>query len=148
MRSTSTEQVLFAIASAYRNVALKRKQNYELSQGNESLSAANLTIYGNITGSQIQVATQNSCQTAIDLPVRREIQRFLFELESSLPKLHLELPQYLHLAANVDAIRDELKTPHSEISIIKSALKSLKRILEGAGGALLAQKVAELVLHL
>lgn len=99
-------------------------------------------FYGNITNSQIQQNVRNSNQTMhIDesYDKKDELKTWLDDmLKQNLPNIPLEPSRIDTVESAIKNIEIELEKSNSKPSIIKESLSSIKTVLEGAAGNLLA----------
>jgi hypothetical protein len=102
-------------------------------------------VMGNVIGSQIQQATQASQQVQISQDFQCGLSEFLSELEKKIIELRLDEAKQHDLSADLETIKAQLKASEPKRSIIKEALSSIRKILEGVGAALLAARAAELL---
>ncbi len=101
--------------------------------------AVNIINIQHMEGSQIQQGTTKSSQTGTfsfghinALPV------FITTLKSSLKDLHLQVDDMAEVVADVETIESQLKSSRPKGTILHESLKSIRNILEGATGSVLA----------
>lgn len=98
-------------------------------------------------GSQIQQGTNQSSQVLTfnnnDLET---ILKFISDLKRQLPELKLNEEIQAEITSDIETIESQAKSPHPKSAIIKECLLSIKAILEGMTGnviaALLIQQIA------
>ncbi len=101
-------------------------------------------------GSQIQQGTNQSSQvltySANDFEA---ILKFVADLKSQLFELRLNAETQAEVESDIATIESQIKSPRPKSAIIKECLISLRKILEGAAGnviaALLMQQIATLL---
>ena len=100
-------------------------------------------------GSQIQQGTNQSSQVltynANDIEA---ILKFVADLKSQLSELKLDADTQAEVQADIETIETQIKSPRPKYAIIKECLASLRTILEGIAGnviaALLVQQIGTL----
>jgi hypothetical protein len=70
-----------------------------------------------------------------------DVLNLLQRLKDELPTVHLEPDQEERLAAEVSSVEAEVKSPQPKAGVIKAGLGRIWRILEEAGGQVLALAV-------
>jgi hypothetical protein len=105
-------------------------------------------VMGDVVDSQIQQAGQAKTQIQVNEELQNVLSKFMIELDREISELKLETDEQRNLIANIETIKAQLKGSEPKHSIIKEALSSIKRVLEGVGAALLAAKAAELLTRL
>jgi hypothetical protein len=102
-------------------------------------------FFGPISNSQIQVGNRDSVQiaasTSLDL---KKVQDFLILLKESIDKLSVGVEEKKELDSDIKSVEAQLSSPKPKPSMIKEGLSSIRKILEGAGGKL----VADLLIYL
>jgi len=101
-------------------------------------------------GSQIQQGTSQSSQVltynANDIEA---LLKFLADMKSQLSELKLDADSQAEVQADVETIETQIKSPRPKFTVIKECLASLRTILEGIAGnviaALLAQQISTLL---
>jgi hypothetical protein len=107
----------------------------------ETASSANYTINynGPVGNSQVQQNTETSAQSIsisqIDLAAVAE---FLDSLTKQLPDLQLNEAENSQLRADIEAAASQVKAPRPSVVVLRECLRSVRNILEGCTGSLLA----------
>lgn len=102
-------------------------------------------FYGNVCGSQIQLGTEDSKQEIGTVSINTEsIQEFVNLLKSNVDEIKLSGDDKAELDAEVITIESQVKSPKPKDSIIKDSLGTVRRILEGASGSVVARLLTKL----
>jgi hypothetical protein len=107
----------------------------------EMASNANYTInyHGPVGNSQIQQNTQSSTQTmSVSHSDLKAVAEFLDGLRGHLADLKLNKESIAQLEADIRATESQLKAPHPSAVVIRECLRSVRNILEGCAGSVLA----------
>jgi hypothetical protein len=101
-------------------------------------------------GSQIQQGTNQSSQILTSSANDFEaIRKFVFDLNDQLVKLKLDAETQAEAESDITTIESQIKSPHPKSTIINECLTSLRTILEGAAGSVIAtlflQQIATLI---
>jgi hypothetical protein len=104
-----------------------------------------IQITGDVIDSQIQQATDASQQMQINADIKRDLSAFLKSVEEAVNTLGLQESALRDITANASTIDAQLHASSPKRSIIKEALSSIRRILEGAGATLLAAEAVKLL---
>ncbi len=100
-------------------------------------------------GSQIQQGTNRSSQvlnySSNDIEA---ITKFINDLKGQLPELKLDAETQTEVEADVETIEAQIKSPRPKHIIIREALLSLRRILEGAAGSVIATLLVQQIVAL
>lgn len=108
--------------------------------------AVNIIQIKNMTGSQIQQGTQQSNQTVTHSTNDLEaILSFANELKGKLSELELDDETQEEVKADIATIESQAGSPRPKYAIIKECLASIRIVLEGAAGNVIA---AALLNHL
>jgi hypothetical protein len=90
-------------------------------------------------GSQIQQGTIGSTQQGeFNIGNQEGLLKFLEELKRNLPELDLAQDDKSEIQADMSTIEAQLESSRPKKGIISESLGSIRRILEGAGGSLMA----------
>lgn len=93
-------------------------------------------------GSVIQQGTTNSAQKVkLTSAEKIEIDEFIKKLKLALPELTLTKEANSEVSADIATIEAQIGSERPKAGIIKESLLSIQRILEGAGGAILAHQL-------
>jgi hypothetical protein len=104
-------------------------------------------FYGPVGSSQIQQQTSSSGQSlVVDTLDIESILRFLTEIKENMSGLQLSSEMEQKIKAEVDTIDAQVSSPKPKVSIVRESLSSIRRILEGAGGAIAAKLLFSLIL--
>ena len=108
-------------------------------QSTEYFPPINLIQIGQMIGSQIQQGNYQSTQTGLfsegDLQV---IDDFIQTLKGKLSELKLDSDKQGEAEAEISSIEAQIRSPHPKPAIINECLSSLRSILEGAAGNVIA----------
>ena len=107
-----------------------------------------IQITGDVVGSQIQQATEESQQIQIAQDTQRALTEFLSSLEKDLTEIKAEANTLRNLKADIDTIKAQLGAAQPKRSIVREALSSIRSILESAGASLLAAEAAKILTNL
>lgn len=96
---------------------------------------------GTMTNSQLQQASEYSTQTQsnIDFGLAAQLAE---GVKNSIDQFNLDHDMVVHLNGELDTINTNLKAPEPNIEIIRPAFRSVRNILEGATGSVLATEYA------
>lgn len=104
----------------------------------------NIINVQNMAGSQIQQGTSESNQTySSSTSDYKDVFGFIMELEGKLDELQLDSSDAQEISADVSTIESQIKSSRPKNLIIKESLKSIKNILEGATGSVIASMFLE-----
>lgn len=95
-------------------------------------------IHGNISDSQIHVESVGSTQnqtTEFDIG---QVAKFIEALKGTIEILGLDEKEKKEAASEIETLEAQIKSPNPKQSIIRESLGSVRRILEGATGNLVA----------
>lgn len=149
-------RIIEAVRNIILNWALKLEEDGIKGEGlsfspkeKESASKGpqNITnFYGNVVSPQIQQGEVHGIQISVNLSDKlEEIRNFIEKFKEALPALKLTENQTEEAEAELQTIGAQVKSPKPKPSIIREGLKSLRTILEGAGGAVAGQLIGELI---
>lgn len=113
----------------------------------------NIIHVGKMINSQVQQASPGAQQMiAISIQLQQDIKKFLEELKESMDKIELNLEQKSDVNAEICTIEAQMKSTKPKSSMVRESLKSIKNILEGAAGGVVAnsliQNIAPLIFAL
>lgn len=109
----------------------------------EKESAKNVTFNINqMMNSQIQSNSSDSVQMFVnnDFDLER-LSVFLKELKSSIDKLDITDEEKDEVKSDVKSIESQINSPKPKYPIIREGMKSIKNILEGAAGSIVASEL-------
>jgi len=110
--------------------------------------ASIVTIHGDVIGSPIQSASPNAIQVAatdIDVGCLRD---FVSQLEKAAPQLGLPAEESRVLTADITTLKAQVDSPRPKRQIVRESLRSVRTILEGAGGNLAASGILDALQHM
>jgi hypothetical protein len=103
-------------------------------------------FYGSVSSSQIQQQTSDSIQSfATDKLDIGPIVKFLTEIKEKLSELQLTSDMEQKINFEVNTIDAQVNSLKPKTAIVRESLSSIRRILEGAGGAIAARLLISLV---
>ena len=154
--ASSLIRVLDSVRNILLNWALKLEEDNILGEGlsftpqeKEAArkSPQNITnFYGPVQSPQIQQgsidAIQISFSSNFDIDL---IKSFIEDLKKSLTELNLDSESRKEVESDYQTVQSQLISPKPKFNIIKESLNSIRRILEGAGGAISARLLQELI---
>ena len=157
--STNIVRIIDAVRNIVLNWAMKLEEDGILGEGlsftREEKEVATRTeynitnFYGAIENSQFQQQTKDSIQVKSVLPLDFDsIIEIMNEIRQNANKLNLKQEDEQELESDIITIEAQSKSPKPKNTVIKGCLKSIRSILEGAGGgvaATLLTKLAEIV---
>ena len=95
-------------------------------------------IQGNIQDSQIQIEAENSTQTkSVEFDVAR-VTKLIEALKSTIDVVGIDQQGKQELQSEIQTLEAQAKSPKPKNSIIAESLSSVRRILEGSTGNLVA----------
>lgn len=102
-------------------------------------------FYGPIQNPQIQQGNQKAVQVLANVQLDiGAIQAFVNELKAQLPNLRLPHEQAAEAKSELETLESQIKSPKPKSRIMSESLRSIRKILEGAGGGVAAQLLIEL----
>lgn len=157
--STNIVKIIDAVRNIVLNWAMKLEEDGILGEGlsftSEEKEVATRTeynitnFYGAFKNSQFQHQTKDSIQVKSSVSLDLEsIIEFINEVRKSAKQIDLKPEDEQELESDVITIEAQTKSPKPKNAIIKSCLKSIRTILEGAGGGVsvtLLSKLAEII---
>lgn len=109
--------------------------------------AINFIQIGSMVNSQIQQGTNSSIQTStIGTYEKTQVENLLSEIKSALKSMNIDHQTQKDLNGEIATIEGQLKTSNPKKSIIKESLTSVRTILEQTGAAVLAAKIASMLI--
>lgn len=119
-----------------------------LSFSEEDRKAASHIVFniGTMSNSQIQAETSHSQQAITKLLVDpKTILDFIEKARTSITELHLEKMESDELASELDTLEAQAKSPKPKKNILHESLKSVRTILEGAAGKIVADGLINVI---
>jgi hypothetical protein len=105
-------------------------------------------VEGSLIGSPIQSGSPGARQeVTVDINLG-DVRDFIGQLESALPGLNLPAEESQELAAEVATIRAQVESPKPKKNIIRESLGSVRAILVGAGGNMVATGLLDALQHI
>ncbi len=102
----------------------------------------NIININNMVGSNIQQGTSHSNQSGnIKLQNIPDINKFINKLKDDLSSISLPPDDKDEIETDIATIESQTESKRPKPNIIKESLNSIKRILEGASGSILAQQL-------
>lgn len=96
-------------------------------------------IHGTFDKSQIQIESEHSSQTQQFTKLDpAKVAEFVVELRSRQKELRLEVDERDELESELKTIEAQVNSPKPKDSILRESLESVRRVLEGATGNLIA----------
>lgn len=140
--------ILDAVRNKVLDWALELESNGVIGEGmsftEKEKQAAHSVTYqvtnniGSMTNSQLQQDSPNSSQSLSVNDDLSQVARFIETLKGQLEGLQLEQNQKEELNAEVVTIESQLSSPKPKPVIVKESLKSIRSVLEGVTGSLIA----------
>ena len=118
---------------------LKNEKEFYKSSLERQTSVVNIANIQRMEGSQLQQGTIESIQKGtFEIGNQKQLSEFIELLKDKLPELEISADDKSEIEADVATIEAQIKSNRPKIGIIKESLLSIKRILEGASGAVIA----------
>ena len=96
--------------------------------------------------SQIQQGSTHSKQTqSINISSTNDLRAFIELLTSKLSELELKADDQSEIEADIATLQAQLDSSRPKSSILHESLNSIKNILEGVAGSLIAQQLLPLI---
>jgi len=109
----------------------------------------NIINIHHMEGSQIQQGTIDSTQAGtFEIGNQKQLSEFIELLKDKLPELEISADDKSEIEADVATIEIQMKSNRPKTGFIKESLLSIKRILEGASGAVIATGLLKYLLPL
>lgn len=103
-------------------------------------SVVNIINVEQMNNSQIQQGNEHSVQTFnqnSDMDFKK-LELFLEQMKKDIEKLNLEEDTYKEAMAEINTVATQVSSPKPKNSIIQECLKTLRNILEGTAGSIVA----------
>ena len=108
--------------------------------------AVNIINVHQMNGSVIQQGTVGSTQSAgFEQSAKSDFSEFLAQLKQALPELNISEESKSEVSVDIATIEVQLSAERPKSGIIKESLLSIQRILEAAGGAIVAHQLLPLI---
>jgi hypothetical protein len=146
-----------AVRNTVLNWALQLEEDGILGEGmtfsdNEKHTAANSTYHitnniGTMANSQLQQHTVDSAQSMSNSGIDfEEIRKLIDLIEQKSEDLEMDKDTKVEFLADLQTIKSQLSSSKPKVNIIKEGLSSLRNILEGTTGSLIASGIlAEII---
>lgn len=120
--------------------------HYEVEVRRESMKEneekyTNINFYGNINNSQIQQNVSNSSQVwgnNTEYEKKDDLEKYLNLLKENIEELKLDESKSNEVNKNIKSIELELKEEHPKSKLISEGLSTIRNVLEGVTGSLIA----------
>lgn len=147
--SSELRKIIDAVRNIVLEWTLKLEQDGIVGEGmsfsKEEKKKAEAVTYNTInyikaaSHSQIQIdtadSTQRLCVTQFDIS---ELEKVVQEIKEAMPNIEIENTIKYELIAEMETLESQVKSPKPKMSIIGEALSSVRNILEGTAGSLVA----------
>jgi hypothetical protein len=155
IQPSSLVRIVDAVRTIILNWALKLEEDGIMGEGLSFTSREKLEVekhsyninnfYGSVLGSQIQQASNQSSQ-ALEIKgcSPDELIKLMTDIKNILPKLPVSDEIKEELSADISTVEAQAQSPKPKTSIIHEGLKSIRCVLEGAGGEIVAPLLVQL----
>lgn len=125
----------------------------EVRRPNVSMGPNSSANFGNqvgaVTGSTLQQGgVGNSQEVTLSNPIAQEVEGFIHNLEAVRTQLDLHADAIFELEADASTIKAQLRSAHPKRVVVESCLRSIRAVLEGAGGTVLGAALLDHVKRL
>ena len=121
---------------------LKIEKEFYKSSLERQTPVVNIANIQHMDGSQIQQGTIDSTQQGtFEITNQKQLLEFIELLKDKLPDLEISDDDKPEIEADIATIEAQMKSSRPKDGIIKESLSSIKRILEGASGAVIANEL-------
>lgn len=115
-------------------VSFSTEEKHEADKQNYTVN----NFYGNTSGVQIQQHTQDSNQIQSNSIDFQNVKEFISMLQKNLSQIKLEKESEKTLELEIDKILNELKESKPKSGLIKESMMTIRNVLEGITGSLVA----------
>lgn len=130
------------ISITHYGVTQVEKAFSEPDKPTEYFPPINIINVQNMIGSQIQQGTNNSTQTGtFSVSDMDKITNFIQEISTKVPQLNLNPEDKDELNSEISTIKVQSSSSRPKTSIIKESLRTIRNILEGMAGSVLATEL-------
>lgn len=122
---------------AHYQVKVRKEKGLSNIDGHANIN----NFYGNVNNAQIQQNVKNSSQTISlneDYDKKDELENYILMLKENLDKIGGQPEKMADITKNIDVIELELKQQHSKPKVINECLGTIRNVLEGVTGSLIA----------
>jgi hypothetical protein len=131
-----------------KNSRLYKEESGELRAISKSepqpLTQYNTAIFqGNVGQAQVQQATQHSTQSIKSVDVDK-LARLVESFKNDIAKINVSQEIQNELLSEIGTLEAQAKSPRPKHIIVKESLSTIRRILEGAGGAIAAHLLLQM----
>lgn len=155
VQASSLTRVLDAARTAILEWALKLEQDGVRGEGmtftpDEKQKVAapgshSINFFGPVYQSQIQHGTQSSVQVqAADLDLQL-VREFISALKDRADALPLPGDQKAELGVDIETVETQLRSPRPKAAVLRESLRSIRNVLEGAAGSVIAAELLKLL---
>ena len=117
-------------------------EEFSFSKEEQAAAASIVFNIGSMSHSQIQGATRSSTQTFELTEINHDaVQSFVNELHPALPRLNLGHAELEELTQEIATLKAQLGSPKPKSTILRESLRSIRNILEGTTGSVLATEM-------
>jgi hypothetical protein len=144
--------IVEAVRTVVLNWALELEEKGVLGEGmsftpaerEKAESTTNVNnFYGNVTGPSIQQGIDNRLTVSIDIDLDAAAE-VVAAIRAGFDGLELGPDQRAELESDLATLEAQFSSPSPKKNVVREVLDSVRRILEGAGGAVAAQLALEL----
>jgi hypothetical protein len=121
-----------------RIIAELVKRDNALRAGTPQPTSNVINVSGNMVGSNIQQASDHSSAVVDYKSKEPEVRQFLQHVLSSLDQLSLSSAARTQVEIDAKTVEVQMTSPHPKQSIVTESIHSMRNILEGLTGSLLA----------
>ena len=118
-------------------LSFSNKEKQEASKHNYTVT----NFYGNTSGIQIQQHTSQSSQTMINEVDLGKVSDFIKTLKDNLTQIGLEAQPQKVVQSEITNISTQLESTQAKSSVIQQSLKTIRSVLEGVTGSLIASGI-------
>jgi len=130
------------IRITHRGVVQIEKARSEPDKPTQYFPAVNIINVNNMVGSQIQQGNFNSTQTGtFEGHNTNELIKFMEELKEKISQLNLDSKNTQEINAEIATIEAQSKSSRPKNNIIKESLRTIRNIIEGATGSVIATEL-------
>lgn len=99
-------------------------------------------FYGTVGSAEVQQAGRDAMKVSVSLNLD-DVSEFIGRIREVAAQLGFQGAELRELEADLDTVEAQLRSPRPKQGLVRSALSSIKKILEAAGGALATQLAVE-----
>lgn len=102
-------------------------------------------FHGDVSGSQVQQFSQHSTQVQSKSVDVAALTHFIAEMRGALPELGLRAEVHDEASAELDTLAAQAKSPKPKPVVVRESLTTLRNVLEGTTGSLIAAGLLSLL---